>query len=106
MKETHFITIDENIRIDIRFKREKKEIKDFAINVSLMNEDLAEDVYRVDTKHGHLHEQKFWVSEKPMDLESDYSSYTKAFLVKKEEVRNNYKKWVKNYENAKRKNRR
>jgi len=106
MKETHFVTIDENIRVDIRFKLEKKEVVDFAINVSVVNEDKTEDVYRVDTKHVHLHEQKFWISEKPMDLEDDYSSYKKAFLTKKEEVRKNYKKWVENYENAKRKNRR
>ena len=43
------------VRIDVRWIIEKSKIKDFAINLSLLEDDKIVDVYRVDTKHGYLH---------------------------------------------------
>ena len=97
-RETHFTVVREllsgdTVRIDFRFAAEKGKIKDFAINVALVEDERAEDVYRVDTKHKYLHEQRFWVSPEPKEL--DYVNYNAAFKDKKEEVLKNYKKWVK-----------
>jgi len=97
-RQTHVTEIRELptgdvVRIDFRFVAEKGKIKDFAINVALVKDEKTEDVYRVDTKHKYLHEQRFWISPEPKEL--DYVNYNVAFKDKKEEVLKNYEKWVK-----------
>ena len=78
-------------RIDFMWSMERGEITEFSINVSLLEGDRATDVYRVDTKHGYLHEHRFWRSPKPEEINMDYK---KAFTEKKEETLKNYRKWV------------
>ena len=97
-EETHFTEVRELpsgdvVRIDFRFVAKRGKIKDFAINITLLENEKTEDVYRVDTKHKYLHEQRFWVSPKSQKL--DYTNYNAAFKDKKEEVLKNYGKWVK-----------
>ena len=79
-------------RLDFRFEVRRGRIRDFAINVSVLEGDRASDVYRVDTKHGRLHEQRFWVSPELRTL--DYADYNAAFAAKKEEVYRNYERWI------------
>lgn len=81
----------EVVRIDVRWVIKKGKINDFAINLSLLEEDKAIDVYRVDTKHGYLHEQRFWISPKPEALDLDYNT---AFVEKKNEVLENFTRWI------------
>ncbi len=102
-KEYHYTEITDLpsgdvARIDVRWVIEKGKIRDFAINVSLFEDDKSVDVYRVDTKHGHLHEQRFWISPKPKALDLDYNT---AFVKKKNEVIENFSRWAKLFINAK-----
>jgi hypothetical protein len=84
-------------RLDFRWVIEKGKITDFAINVSLLEGEKSRDVYRVDTKHGYLHEQRFWISPKPKALDIDHNT---AFIVKKNEVFGNYGRWVELFKEA------
>jgi len=84
-------------RLDFRWTIEKGKIIDFAINISLLEDEKSIDVFRVDTKHKYLHEQKFWISSKPKPLEMDYNI---AFVEKKNEVFENYAKWIKLFKEA------
>lgn len=104
-REFHFADVEDlpdgdAVRIDVRWKIEKGKVKDFAINVTLLENDKASDVFRVDTKHGYLHEQKFWRSPKTIPL--DYQNYNIAFIEKKDEVFKRYKRWVELYKEARR----
>lgn len=95
MKEKSFTyRKDKDTRIDVRFKVDKGKIVFFCINLSLIKGDKIYDVYRVDTAHGYLHEQKFWRSSKPKKLGGDYNA---VFKEKKGEVIKNYKKYIKYY---------
>lgn len=85
-------------RLDFRWVIEKKKITDFAINVSLLDGKHT-DIYRVDTKHGFLHEQKFWISPRPIPLDMDYNA---AFIEKKKEVFKNHMGWIKLFKEARR----
>jgi hypothetical protein len=85
------IPTGEVIRLDFKWIKEKNMIVDFSINVSMLEDETKIDIYRIDTNHGYLHEHKFWKSNKPEKLDIDY---TKAFMEKKNEVLDNYKKWV------------
>ena len=95
---THYASVHEIesgdvVRLDFRFDVRKGRIRDFAINVAVLDGEKATDVYRVDTKHKHLHEQRFWISPELKRL--DHGDYNVAFNSKKEEVYRNYRKWVK-----------
>ncbi len=79
------------VRIDFIWSMEKGDITEFSINISLLEGDRTADVYRVDTKHGYLHEHRFWRSQKPEGLNMGYK---KAFMEKKEEALKNYEKWI------------
>ena len=99
----HFTEIRETesgdvVRLDFRFEVRKGRMTDFAINVAVLDGEKSADVYRVDTKHRLLHEQRFWVSPELRKL--DYADYGAAFVAKKDEVYRNYKKWVKNFRAA------
>ncbi|MBI2084832.1 MAG: hypothetical protein HYT70_04470 [Candidatus Aenigmarchaeota archaeon] len=84
-------------RLDFRWVIKRGKITDFAINVSLLEGGRSTDVFRVDTKHEYLHEQRFWISPKPKALETDYNS---AFVEKKKEVFENYERWIKLFKEA------
>ena len=85
------------VRFDFRWMLEKGKITDFAINVNLVEGEEATDVFRVDTRHGYLHEQRFWISPKPKPLNLKYNV---AFVSKKKEVFENYEKWIKLFKEA------
>lgn len=84
-------------RLDFRWVIKRGKIIDFAINISLLEDEKSTDVYRVDTKHKYLHEQKFWISPKPKELDMDYNA---AFVEKKKEVFENYERWIKLFKEA------
>ena len=85
------------VRLDFRWVIERGKIIDFAINVGLLEDEKLFDVFRVDTKHEYLHEQRFWVSGKPKPLDMNYNT---AFVKKKNEVFENYARWVKLFKEA------
>lgn len=85
------------VRLDFRWVIDKGKINDFAINVSLLENAKSVDVYRADTKHGHLHEQRFWISKKPRPLDMSYNA---AFAKGKNEVFENYARWIKLFKEA------
>lgn len=91
-KEFHITEIKDDARIDFSWKMIKGKITFFAINVSLLEDDERHDVYRVDTSHGYLHEQKFWRSPKPKKLEE--MDYNAAFIASKKEVLENFERWI------------
>ncbi len=84
-------------RLDFRWVIKRRRIIDFAINISLLEGEKSIDVFRVDTKHEYLHEQRFWISPKPKPLNMDYNV---AFVEKKKEVFKNYERWIKLFKEA------
>ncbi|MFH1369782.1 MAG: hypothetical protein ABII09_00605 [Planctomycetota bacterium] len=95
--ETHFRDVldgpsGETVQVDYRIATDRGRIIDFAINVTLLENGRRVDVYRVDTKHGHLHEQRFWMSPKPVRL--DYGDYETAFAAKRTEVMEKCARWA------------
>jgi len=104
LREKHntYVDSDNQARIDIRFKIEKGKILFFSINLSLLAENKVVDVYRCDTAHGYPHEQKFWRSFKPIKIKNG-NDYKKIFHEKYDEVKKNYKKYIKWFKDAKEK---
>jgi len=85
--------------IDVRIVKEKRKISGFVINLRCKFEDVWYQVYRVDTCHEYLHEQRFWISPEPISLPTfeGYSlHYVFEFYMK--EVKENYERYRKYYE--------
>lgn len=94
LRERHSIHFDfeNNARIDLTLTTEKGEVIAFALNLSLEIGDKIYDVYRVDTAHGYLHEQKFWISPKPRRI--DATDLKIVLEQKKKQLKENYLKWI------------
>ncbi|MBI4170309.1 MAG: hypothetical protein HY514_01335 [Candidatus Aenigmarchaeota archaeon] len=101
-KEKHYSLIKNDIRIDVRFIKEKKRIVHFAINVALLIDGKAEDVFRIDTAHKGLHVMRFWISTKLKYLENKRKDdYRYEFNKWKKEVIENFEKWAEIYRRTK-----
>ena len=70
MKRTKIflIPLSDKDLIDVRLTTEKKEIVGFVLNYRAKFEDVWYQIYRVDTSHGYLHEQRFWITPEPIAL--------------------------------------
>ncbi len=97
-EERHWTAKQEDVRVDYRFVKEGGEVVYFSINVSIVGKEDPEDVYRVDTAHGYLHEQRFWRSNEPTPIpEERFASYSHAFLYYRKEVARNFITWSELY---------
>jgi len=70
MKKTKDYTVpltDED-HLDIRLVIESGKTVGFVLNLRCRIGDAWHQVYRVDTAHGYLHEQRFWISPEPIAL--------------------------------------
>lgn len=100
-REKHATLAKSNgVRIDIKQTISGKKVKDFAINISVLVGSKRKDVFRVDTAHGYLHTQEFWVSDKPIKLQDKRKKdYTGDFGAWKDKVLRNYEEYIKFYKN-------
>lgn len=96
--EKHSTLVFDHIRLDIKQVISGTKVKDFAINVSLLADHEQRDVFRVDTAHGYLHVQKFWISDKPEKLQDKRKKdYKGDFGSWKDKVLKNYEEYIKLY---------
>lgn len=97
-REKHSTLMFDSVRIDVKQVVGGKKVKDFAINISLLVDHEQKDVFRVDTAHGYLHVQKFWISGKPEKLqEKRKKDYKGDFGNWKDKVLKNYEEYIKLY---------
>lgn len=99
-KERYSRLIFADVRIDVKQVIAGNKIKDFAINVSILSGNERKDVFRVDTAHGYLHVQKFWISGMPEKLQDRRKKdYKGDFGSWKDKVLKNYEEYVNAYKN-------
>ena len=69
MKKKEFkVVVTPDDIIDVTLKIEKSVLLDFALNYRARIDSKWYEIYRVDTAHGYLHEQRYWISPKPIKL--------------------------------------
>ncbi|MEK6837489.1 MAG: hypothetical protein AABX69_02455 [Nanoarchaeota archaeon] len=62
--------------LDIRIEVEKGEVLNFSINYRILVNNEWCQVYRIDTAHGYLHEQRYWIGTEPISLKSKEGRFT------------------------------
>jgi hypothetical protein len=78
-------------KIDVKLFQEGKEIVKFSLNYRALINDKWFVVYRIDSYHKFLHEQKFWISDKPISIPRT------SYIITGEEVNWLLKKTFENY---------
>lgn len=67
----------------------------FVINLEHMIGDEWHEIYRADTRHGYLHEQRFWESPDPIPLDRCKGlDLQTAFEVIFNAVKANHGRWI------------
>ena len=99
-KEFTIVLLDDEAKIHVWFDVDKGKVVRFAINLVWIESEKTNDVYRIDTCHGFLHEQKFWISNEPKRLDMNVHN---AFNEKLKEVKENYSKMIRALKRSKRK---
>lgn len=91
-KEFTRIDHDNSARIDVLMDVDAGKIVHWCINLTFIDRNgVARDVYRADTCHGFMHEQRFWQSRRKIMLEGNYDV---MFHAKSKEVKENYARWI------------
>ncbi len=90
------IPLSEGNILDVKIKIKDGDIKDFALNLRCKIKDEWHEVYRVDTAHGYLHEQRYWISPEPISL-MQHVSLQYAFEFYMEQIRNNFERYSRHY---------
>lgn len=86
------LTIDD--KIDVRIVTEKMKVTGFVLNLRCRFDSAWYQVYRVDTAHNYLHEQRFWISPEPIRLPTYEGIPLKAtFDYFMEQIKNNYERY-------------
>lgn len=78
-------------KIDVKLFQEGKEIVKFSLNYRAWINDKWFVVYRIDSYHKFLHEQKFWISDKPISIPRT------SYIITDEEVNWLLKRIYENY---------
>ena len=99
-KEIH-IPLSDSDMLDITFFTEKGKTVKFSINYRARIKGEWREVYRVDTAHGYLHEQKYWLTQEPIKL-SRYEPIDALFSHYLNEIRESYTKYRNYYAQRKR----
>lgn len=99
IKHIHVILSTED-QLIIKIKIEKNKVLEFSVNYIAKIDGKWEQIYRVDTAHGYLHEQRFWISSKPFALKRLERVYDKKTLLNMfiDKIKNNYLRFKKYYE--------
>lgn len=54
--------------LDVKLEIERNKVKGFALNYRAKIRGNFFEVYRVDTAHGFLHEQRYWLTPEPIPI--------------------------------------
>ncbi|MFH1586664.1 MAG: hypothetical protein ABID38_02310 [Candidatus Diapherotrites archaeon] len=81
--------------LDVKLEVENGKVTGFALNYRTKIGGNYHEVYRVDTAHGQLHEQKYWISPYPIPLKALVGdiNYNATFYVL--EIKKNFERYKK-----------
>lgn len=83
--------------IDVKLRTERNEVKGFALNYRARICTKFHAIYRIDTMHNYLHEQRFWLSAKPIPIAAMGRSLNFIFNFYLEQIKQNYQRYKRYY---------
>lgn len=95
-KKRYSIPLSSKDVLDAEIMINESQIIRFALNLRTRIDGIWYQVYRVDTAHGYLHEQRFWVSPEPIPL-MQQTSMDYAFEFYMRQIKDSYERYRKYY---------
>ena len=87
--------------IDVKLFIKKNEVVKFSLNYRSEINEVWYQIYRVDSYHGYLHEQKFWISPRPIKLPYlEIYPLSHVFKLYMTEIKNNFRRYKELYGNV------
>lgn len=83
--------------VDVKLKIEKNSVTGFSLNYRTKIGENFFEVYRVDTMHGFLHEQRYWLTPEPIPLPIMGRDLKHVFNFYLDQIKNNFERYKKYY---------
>lgn len=83
--------------LDVKLMIKNNKAEDFTLNYRTKINEKFFEVYRVDTAHGFLHEQKYWLTTKPIPIPSLGRDLSDIFNFYLDEIKENFERYKKYY---------
>ncbi len=83
--------------LDVKLEIENNKAVNFALNYRTKIEGSFYEVYRIDTAHSCLHEQRFWLSPEPIPIPLMGKDLNNVFSFYLEQMKENFERYKKYY---------
>lgn len=91
------VALTSNDLIDVKLEVENNKVVGFSINFRTKMEESFFEVYRVDTAHGFLHEQRYWITPEPIPIPAMGKDLNEIFNFYLEQIKQNFERYKKYY---------
>ena len=83
--------------LDVKMEFEKNSVIGFSLNYRAKIGENFFAIYRVDTAHGFLHEQRYWITPEPIPIPTMGKELNDIFNFYLEQIRQNFERYRKYY---------
>ena len=83
--------------LDVKLKVENNKVEGFALNYRARIEGNFFEIYRVDTAHGFLHEQRYWLTPEPIPIPMMGHDLDEIFSFYLDQIKENFERYKKYY---------
>jgi hypothetical protein len=83
--------------LDIKLKVKKGSVVEFALNYRVKIRESFFEIYRVDTAHGYLHEQRYWLTPEPIPIPTMGKDLKWIFNFYVDQIKENFERYRKYY---------
>lgn len=87
------IPLSENDVLDVTLQIELGEVTGFSLNYRARIGKCFFEVYRVDTMHGFLHEQRYWLTPEPIPVPAIGRGLNDVFNFYLDHVKSNFERY-------------
>jgi len=84
--------------LDIKLEVKKNRVVSFSLNYRAKIKGSYFQIYRVDTAHGFLHEQRYWITPEPIPIPKMGKELKDIFEFYLDSIKDNFKRYRKYYE--------
>ncbi len=85
--------------LDVKLEIEKNKVRGFSLNYRAKIGENFFAVYRVDTAHGFLHEQRYWLTPEPIAIPTMGRELNDVFNFYLDQIKQNFEKYRNYYVN-------
>jgi len=87
------IPLTETDLLDVKLEVEKNKVQGFSLNYRTKIGESFFAVYRVDTAHGFLHEQRYWLTPEPIPIPTMGKDLNDVFNFYLEQIKQNFERY-------------